>query len=206
MKSISPPELTRREALRRIFVASALAATLDISAFAADDLRRIGYDPNMLKKEIPWPRILTEQEKAIVTALADVIIPADEHGPSASSVGVTDFIDEWVSAPYDTQQRDLRTIRTGLEWIDGESRKRSDKGFADVSIEDQTAIVTDITTEGTAARRQALSFFRLFRDRVDGGYYSTPEGWRAIGYTRNVPIAGDYPGPTPEALAHIGIA
>ena len=32
---------------------------------------------------------------------------------------------------------------------------------------------------------KALSFFRLFRDRVAGGYFSTPQGWQAIGYTGN---------------------
>lgn len=124
------PTLTRREALRRILVASALAATLDITAFAADDLRRIGHDPNMLAKEIPWPRILTDDERRIVTTLADVIVPADEHGPAASTVGVTDFIDEWVSAP-DTQQRDLGIIRKGLAWIDGEAKKRFGETFRD---------------------------------------------------------------------------
>ncbi len=202
----SSPKLTRREALRRILVASALATTLDITAFAADDLRRIGYDPDLLKKEIPWPRILTDDEKRTVTALADVIIPADEHGPAASAVGVTDFIDEWVSAPYETQQRDLEIIRNGIAWINAEALKRTGKGFADSNLEDQTAIVAEITTEGTDARKQALRFFRLFRDRVAGGYYSTPEGWKAIGYTGNVPIVGEFPGPPPEALAHIGIA
>jgi hypothetical protein len=195
----SSPTLTRREALRRILAASALAATLDITAFAADDVRGIGFDPDMLKKEIPWPRILTVAEKRIVTALGDIIIPADEHGPAASAVGVPDFIDEWVSAPYDTQQRDLGIIRKGLAWIDGEARKRFGKGFADCAADQQTTLAE-------AAITAERSFFRLFRDRVAGGYYSTPEGWRAIGYTGNVPLAGDYPGPPPEALAHIGIA
>ena len=60
--------------------------------------------------------------------------------------------------------------------------------------------------DGTAAWRAAFSFFRLFRDRVAGGYYSTPEGWKAIGYAGNVPLVGDYPGPPPEVLKHLGLA
>ena len=81
--------LTRREALQRILAATALASTLNLRGFAAElDAPGIGFDPDLLKKEIPWPRLLTEQEKRIVTALADVIIPADEFGPAASAVGV----------------------------------------------------------------------------------------------------------------------
>lgn len=203
--SFAPATLTRREAIRRILAASALAASLDLTAFAVEDIRRIGEDPNLLTKEIPWPRILTDAEKQVVTALSDIIVPADEFGPAASAVGVTDFIDEWVSAPYDTQVRDREVIRGGLSWIDAEATKRFGKGYASCNQAQQTAIVQDIVTEGTEARKGGLKFFRLFRDRVAGGYYSTQEGWKAIGYMGNVPIVGDYPGPPEDALKHIGV-
>ncbi len=39
-------------------------------------------------------------------------------------VGVPDFIDEWVSAPYEAQQKDGKVIRAGLAWIDDEAKKR----------------------------------------------------------------------------------
>jgi len=192
--------------MRRILAASALATTLSLRGFAAElDAPGIGFDPNLLKKEIPWPRILTESEKRIVTALADVIIPADEFGPAASAVGVPDFIDEWVSAPYDAQVKDRKVIRDGLAWIDAEAGKRFGKGFADCEVAQQTAILEDIVKEGTEARKQARAFFVVFRDRVAGGYYTTPEGWKAIGYTGNVPMA-EFAGPPAEVLAHLGLA
>jgi hypothetical protein len=65
--------------------------------------------------------------------------------------------------------------------------------------------VEDIVKEGTEARKQARSFFVLFRDRAAGGYYSTPAGWKAIGYIGNVPLA-EYPAPPPEVLKHLGLA
>ena len=34
-------------------------------------------------------------------------------------------------------------------------------------------------------------------------YKRQREGWAEIGYMGNTPGTGDYPGPTPEALAHI---
>ena len=201
-----PLSLSRREALRRILTASALATTLDLRGFAAEPgAPGIGFDPNLLKKEIPWPRILTAEEKRIVTALADAILPADEYGPAASALGVPDFIDEWVSAPYEQQVKDRKTIRDGLAWIEAEALKRFGLGFAGCSGEQQTAILQDIVTEGSAARKGGRAFFLLFRDRAAGGYYTTREGWQAIGYTGNVPLA-EFPGPPIEALRHAGLA
>jgi hypothetical protein len=197
--------LSRREALKRVIGLSIALSAMEMPAFAATPVRGIGTDPNLLKKEIPWPLVLTAEEVKIVAALGDLIIPADEHGPAASAVGVPDFINEWVSAPYEEHQADLATIRTGLAWIDRESKKRFSKGFAVASPEQQTVIVEDIVKVGTAARKAANAFFRTFRDRVAGGYYSTPEGWKAIGYIGNVPLA-EYPAPPPEVLKHLGLA
>jgi hypothetical protein len=203
--SIEPTPLTRRDALKRVVGLSVALSALDLPAFAQTGIRGIGTDPNLLKKEIPWPRVLTAAEKRTVTVLADLIIPADEHGPAASALGVPDFIDEWVSAPYEQQQEDLKVIRAGLAWLDAEAQKRFHKGFPDAAPEQQTALLDDIVKDGSEAWKQAFGFFRVFRDRVAGGYYSTPEGWKAIGYVGNVAIP-EFPGPPPEVLKHLGLA
>jgi hypothetical protein len=201
-----PRSLSRREAIQQILAVSALASTLNLRGFAAElNPPGIGFDPNLLKKEIPWPRLLTDAEKRTVTALCDLIIPADEFGPAASAVGVPDFIDEWVSAPYEQQVKDRAIIRTGIVWLEREAQTRFGKGFADSAGAQQSEILEAIVTEGTDARKQGRAFFKLMRDRVAGGYYTTREGWAAIGYTGNVPLV-DFPGPPPEALTHAGLA
>jgi hypothetical protein len=201
--------LSRREAVRRIIAASAMIATLDfhVSAGAAEaPAPIIGFDPNLLKKEIPWPRILTPAEKAAVTALADVILPADDFGPAASALGVPDFIDEWVSAPYEPQVKDHAIIREGLAWLDAQAAaKFAGKPYAQCAVADQTALLEQIVGEGNTSPKEALEFFRLFRDRVIGGYYTTPEGWKAIGYVGNAPQA-EFPAPPAEVLAKLGLA
>ena len=198
-------QLSRREALKRVIGLSIALSALEMPAFANTPVRGIGTDPNLLKKEIPWPLVLTDAEMKTVKVLGDIIIPADENGPEASAVGVPDFINEWVSAPYEQQQEDLVTLRKGLVWLDAESQKRSGKIYADATPEQQIAILDDIVKEGTPARKAAYNFFKMFRDRVAGGYYSTPIGWKAIGYIGNVPMA-EYPGPPPEVLKHLGLA
>jgi Gluconate 2-dehydrogenase subunit 3 len=197
-----PYSLSRREALKRVIGVSMALSALDISSFGA--VQGIGTDPNLHKKEIPWPRVLTPEEKRTVTVLGDIIVPADEFGPAASAVGVPDFIDEWVSAPYEQQQKDGKMIREGLAWIDGEAKKRFGKGYADCAAADQTALLDDIVKEGTDAHKKGFNFYKNFRDKVTGGYYSTPEGWKAIGYIGNTPMV-EFPGPPPEVLKHLGL-
>jgi hypothetical protein len=70
-----------------------------------------GPDPSMVKIYQPgdvWPLTLTEPQRRTTRALCDLIIPADDTSPSASAVGVPDFIDEWISSPYPAQAGDRR--------------------------------------------------------------------------------------------------
>jgi hypothetical protein len=201
---MSDTSLSRREMLKRVIGVSIALSALEMPAFANAPTRGIGTDPNLLRKEIPWPLVLTEAEMKTVKVLSDIIIPADEHGPEASAVGVPEFINEWVSAPYEQQQGDLELLRKGLPWLDAEAKKRFAKIFAEITPEQRMAILDDIVAEGTEARKQAYPFFRMFRDRAAGGYYSTPAGWKAIGYVGNVAMA-EYPGPPPEVLKHLGL-
>ena len=201
----TPRSLSRRDAIARILAATAVASALNIRGFSAElTPPGLGFDPNLLKKEIPWPRILTDAEKRVVTALCDIILPADEFGPAASAVGVPDFIDEWVSAPYETQVKDRKVIRDGIAWTDAEAKKRFGKGYAECAADQQVALLEDIAKDGTEARKQAGSFFTLLRDRASGGYYTTQEGWKAIGYTGNAPTA-EFAGPSDEVLRHAGL-
>jgi hypothetical protein len=48
-------------------------------------------------------------------------------------------------------------------------------------------------------------FFKRFRHLAAGGYYTTPQGMRELGYVGNTPSA-TFDGPTPEALKHLGLA
>jgi hypothetical protein len=197
--------LSRREAIARIIAATALASSFNLRGFSAQlDAPGIGFDPNLLKKEIPWPRLLSDAEKRVVTALADVMIPEDEFGPAASGVGVPDFIDEWVSAPYEQQLKDRKVICDGIAWIEAEAGRRFGHGFANATPVERNALVEETFSEGTAAWKQGHNFAILFRDRVAGGYYTTPEGWKALGYTGNAPMA-EFPGPSNEALRHAGL-
>jgi hypothetical protein len=122
-------------------------------------------------------------------------------------VGVPDFIDEWISAPYPTQVRDRTVVLDGLAWIDAEARQRFGSGFAELDAARQRAICDDICylPEAGPSFRTAATFFNRYRDLTSGGFYTTPVGMKDIGYVGNVPTA-TFAGPTPEALKHLGLA
>jgi len=167
-----------------------------------------GQDPNLVKPSVPWPLTLTQDQRAVLRIAADLILPADAHSPSAGSLPVDAFIDEWVSAPYQPQQRDRVIILSGLLWLDAESNARFNHAFAQASDAERRAIFDSIAFRARVQpgyERPAFFFARL-RGLVMGGFYSLPEGMKDIGYIGNAPMTGAYPGPTPEALAHLHAA
>jgi hypothetical protein len=143
---------------------------------------------------------MTDAQLRATAALCDLVLPEDDRSPSANAVGVPDFIDEWVSAPYAQQQEDRELILDGLERLEQQSRQRFDVSFAFASVQQKTELVDSIA--GGPEPDQA-EFFKRFRYLTVGAFYTTEAGARDIGYIGNVPIAGEYPGPSDEAMAHL---
>jgi hypothetical protein len=143
-----------------------------------------GTDPKLNPPiKAPWPRIMTKDQLQTAAILADFILPATDTAPSASSLGVPDFIDEWVSAPYPDQIKDRPIILDGLGLL---SR--------------------DVLKGDAVQRAKALGalpgfdFFKRFRALTIGAYYTTEAGFKDIGYIGNVARASD-PGPSAEVKA-----
>ncbi len=202
--------LSRRQVIQMFAAASAAtgAASLSPLAFGAegDAAAASGYgtDPVLAKvytRGEVWPLTFNEAQTRTATALSDVILPADDLGPAASAVGVPEFLDEWVSAPYPDQQADRPVILKGLEWIENESKKRFNKSFADLELTRQHAICDDICDpdKATPEFKEVAGFFLKFRSLAAGGYYCTQEGWKAIGFVGNLATA-TFDGPPPEVL------
>jgi hypothetical protein len=210
--------MDRRTTLKWMVAAATAVPSLQVLADSAESLARAvaanqagyGTDPNLVKEWKaggPWPLTLTERGRAIATALCDLIIPADEKSPAASSVGVVEFIDEWISAPYPQQRADREIVLPGLEWIDAEAQKRFKKGFASISDAQRAEIGDDVCYPAGAASpfETAAKFFARYRDLTAGGFYTTPVGMKDIGYVGNVPLA-KFDGPPIEALKKAGLA
>jgi len=221
LKAASASGMDRRQALKVMAIAAA-APTLSTCAPAEQGADRAdvpapinnpkatgtAWDPDLIAGGIPWERVLSVDELESLRVLCDVIIPADGRSPSASAVGAHDFIDEWVSAPYDGNERDLIVVRGGLAWLDRESAGRFgvEVRFRDLAPEQHRAICDDICFARDAADgyEAAAAFFDKVRDLTSTAFWTTAEGMSDLEYIGNVPLVQWDP-PPPEVLRHIGL-
>ncbi len=218
MPAIDTPSaglMDRREAIKWMLTAAAAVGFLRTRAPGAGlppmgpIPHGYGTDPDLLKVYAAgdvWPLTFDAAQRRTAAALCDTILPADSGGPAASAVRVHEFIDEWISAPYPGHADDRKIVIEGLAWLDAESRRRFGNGFAALIVRQKQAICDDIRHEPEARPefKAAARFFTLFRDLSAGGYYTTPEGMRDIGYVGNVAL-GRYDGPPPEVLQRLGL-
>jgi len=97
--------------------------------------------------------------------------------------------------------------RRSLAWLDTESQRRFGNDFTNLVLGQQRTICDDICHAPDAKPdfKKAARFFAKFRDLTAGGFYTTPEGMKDIGYVGNVALAS-FDGPPPEALKKLGLA
>ena len=214
--------MDRRTAIKWLAAAAAAMPLLRLPGLGqGPSAARQGYgmDPDLGRSYRPgelWPLTLTPEQRATVAALCDVIIPADEESPSASAVGVPDFIDEWISAPYGDPAypdadswpfaRDRALLLRGLDWLDEESGGQYGRPFAALDPGERNAICDDICFLPKAPPKLVppAVFFARFRDLTAAGFYTTPEGRKDLRYVGNVPSA-QFDGPPPEVLRKVGL-
>jgi gluconate 2-dehydrogenase gamma chain len=221
VKSVDQPAgvgMERRDALKVMAAASGLVAITSRAAAQnpqtpvprpqtpAVGPRGTPTDPDLLHPKKDWPRKLSARELATLAVLCDTIIPADEKSPAASTVGVPAYINEYVSAPYDGQMRDLIRVRGGLAWLNTESNERFGKPFIRLTAAERGQICDDICYLPRAKPefQAAARFFDLIRDLTAVGFYTTDAGMRDLQYIGNVALPR-WDGPPPAVLKHLGL-
>jgi len=200
--------MDRRETIKWVLAA---AAVMPLKLEASDtQYRSFGTDPNLQRIYHPgelWPLTLGQLQREQATLLCDTIIPADATSPSASAVGVVDFIDEWVSAPYPTQQKDRDLVLQGLTWMESESRRRFSRSLLEIATQQLHEICDDIcfVPKAQPPFLEGARFFARYRDLTTGGFYTTPRGRTDLRYVGNTPLPR-FDGPPLEVLQKVGLA
>jgi hypothetical protein len=199
------PKIDRRTALAWVgVVGAALAVGTGVVVYGPKmggqpAARGYGTDPNLVHPaKAPWPRIMTSLQLQTAALVADFILPATATAPSASALGVPDFIDEWVSAPYPDQLKDRPLILDGLNGLLWKAKGRTGETLASASPAERAEILAALP----AAKGPELAFFKRLRALTIGAYYTTPAGFKDIGYIGNVARAAD-PGPSDAVKAHL---
>lgn len=168
-----------------------------------------GTDPNLQQVYRPgelWQLTFTPEWRRLATALSDLIIPADANSPSASQVGVVDFLDEWVSAPYEQQRQDRAVVLAGFKWLEHQSMRRFSRSFVEITEGQRRAICDDICylPQAKSQFTQGAEFFARYRDLTAAGFYTTPAGRKDLRYVGNTPLES-FDGPPLELLKRVGV-
>lgn len=141
------------------------------AAVTARTVAGYGKDPALQPPAPPpWPAIVPEPEMGVIRVLALLFLPDDDLGPGALALGVADFIQEWLSAPYPEQQADRQLLLPMLA-----SAQAS--GWSDL-----TALMLAMT-EGAP---HAVALRRL-RALVAIGWGTTPQAAPQLGFIGNEP-------------------
>jgi len=215
--------IARRDALKAM-AAAALVPMLPESAaaapgapvareplplFEAPQAKRKGprgtpSDPVLQVAKADWPNKLQLRELTTLAALCDMIIPADAKSVAASTVGAPAYINEWASRPGGDAS--LVRVRGGLVWLDRESNTRFGTRFHLATNAQRTAICDDICylPKAKPEHQFAAQFFDTIRDQTATAFYTTPQGWKDLGYIGNVAMP-KFDGPNAEIRRKIGL-
>ena len=212
--SLAAP-MDRRRAMQWMLAAVAASATLgQLPASAAISQHTLvpkgyGTDPDLTKLYKPgdlWPLSFSEPQRSSAAVICDILFPADDISPSASALHIHDFLDEWISAPYEIQASDKQPILDCIAWFESEAERRFKLPLANLAEEQRNSICDDVAFGAKSKEFQKpRKNFALLKFVVSGGFHTTPEGMKDIGYVGNTPSV-TFEGPTLEALKHVGLA
>lgn len=135
------------------------------------------------------PGIAPEQTE-LLAALADTILPRTDT-PGASDAGVQHILPILANDCLDAASRDI--FWAGLEALDATSRSRFQTGFAQLSPERRTLLLSEAEQAYKTQRSQPNAgphFFKIAKDLTLTGYFTSETG--ATQALRYLPIPGKW--------------
>src|SRR5690606_30822829 len=117
------------------------------------------------------PSVFEPQERAVLNAFADRILPADESGPGAAESGVARYIERSLA---EWNQADQPLLRNGLQALDAAARTRHAQAFAALSAERQDELMLAMEAGQLAGFDNAQAVFNRLHRLVLEGMFSDP--------------------------------
>jgi hypothetical protein len=192
--------LNRRELLER--VAYLLGGTLSAPAVLGV------LNGCSAKPSAGWkPSFLTEEQGALVSAVAEIIIPRTDT-PGAIDVGVPAFIDTMLKDAY--PKEDQERYIAGLKDLDEQARRQHGSAFLELEASQRTALVQSIHAAAAAEERNAPAppaqlrrpFILMTKELTLLGFFTSEPG--ATQVLQYVPIPGSWQGCVPVGQAGNG--
>jgi hypothetical protein len=143
---------------------------------------------------VDWdPVLFTDEQARMTSALADVIIPADEY-PSASEAGVPAFIESMINDVYTDEQQ--AKFLEGLDAFAEKSRLELESEYYESTEEDRYELTYNENRNSLDIYRgEDTPFFLRFKELTILGYFTSEFG--ATEVLRYEPVPGMYNGCMP---------
>ena len=123
-------------------------------------------------------QLFTDQQRQLLTAALNRIIPAEGQLPGAGDLGIGDFVEQ--AASSDPRQRRLFT--DGLAQLDIAAVRQGNAPFTELSDDAKDGALRDVeANDGT--------FFDNLVRQCYNGYYTNPQMFDLIGYSLPDPSA-----------------
>jgi len=174
-KPSEPSGLTRRRALGRL-VELARAASAGWLALPSIRVSAIAPSPVAIAPGAVSPHptsFFSIDQKATISALADLIIPADEVSPGAKAAGVERYVDFIVA---NASPEDQKAWVDGLRALDETSRTKFGSEFRALPAGQQDQLLAEIAGEEASPRTGAGRFFVRVKHAVAEGFYTSKIG------------------------------
>ncbi len=189
MKDDERVRLSRRELLKRVGIVGAAAAAVPARGLVpVAEPTETSLSPQAATPPREALETFTAAEAATVEAMAARLIPSDENGPGAREARAAHYIDRALSGALASS---LEAYRNGLGAVDSYARASKGAPFAQLSAQDQDAVLGDMENNvATGFTPNASTFFNLVRAHTIQGTFSDPYyggnanfvGWDLIGY------------------------
>ena len=187
---MSEADYSRRDLLLRIGGTMSLAAAgeMALPAQEAQHVHQAVADDKAAQKGPYQPKALNAHEYATLERLSGLILPADEHSPGAVEAGAAAFIDFLCGASDEM----LLIYTGGLAWMDDAMRRRAGgKDFLSASPVQQTALLDLVAWRKNRSPElnPGIEFFTWARRMVVDAYYTSPIGFKELGYMGNQAVS-----------------
>ncbi|MGH7654741.1 MAG: gluconate 2-dehydrogenase subunit 3 family protein [Gemmatimonadaceae bacterium] len=141
------------------------------------------------------PRVLTDDRSALVSALADAIIPRTDT-PSATDVKVGAFIDVIVAEFYGDEER--TAFLAGLDAIGARVKAAGAASFAEMAPDDRTKLLDSLDKPADRQASDAHGWSRL-KGLVVHGYFTSEQVQKDV--LKTVILPGRFDGNAPMKVA-----
>lgn len=131
------------------------------------------------------PLFFSKKEFALLDALTELLVPADEHSPGAHEAGVAAYIDRTVAEAFLPENK--TSWRTGLASIEEQSKQMHQKNFLDAGKDQQIELLKKIAAAEADPKTEPEKFFTQLKQTTAFAYYSSSIGiHQEMNYKGNV--------------------